>query len=578
MTFIFFSLLLIVLKPLLADCLGTSLSNITSLPETYATWLLQRGNKNYDHSKLFGMNSEIAFHWKIKNGRLYIAAAVEASGWLGFGLAEVGGMPGADVILFTASDNKLVDAHATDYAAPIEDQCQDWTLEYSTVNLEQGFLIFEASRELITGDPKDRNITDDSNPSAPSQRVIFAYGDTPSVSYHGKNVGLGSLRFFAPNDGIVVASESSFANENQASAAEIRSGNFTIPTNETTYQYFCFNVSQILNLSNISTTVHVYKMQFIPDVRSVQYVHHMILYGSFQENDCENTIYPLLLWAFGSEDFILPENVGIPIGGEGYKTLTLQMHYNNPESVSGVVDNSGVRLFYTENLRQFSAGVFQVGNPLADTSLYGEQVGEGYTNWMFSCPGTCSAEYFADQGNITVFNEILHMHGTGKRIVSSHIRNGNILREAFVDYYDFSMSGAHAIKQPDYEVTPGDSFQVNCYYDVAPSQNTTFGLGSQNEMCVAFHWYYPIIPKFHGYCGFNIYFDPACSGNYSNHSLSGEEDLQRVFGSKSKSCIAGQEVTVSKEFATSSSSSANIIMLPLPSLLIGFLTWMVVIL
>ena len=279
MTSIFFSLLLIVLKPLCADCLGTSLSNITNLPEAYATWLQQRGNKNYDHCKLFGMNSEIAFHWKIKNGRLYIAAAVEAAGWLGIGLAEVGGMPGADMILFTASENKLIDAYATEYASPIEDQCQDWSLEYSTVNLEQGFLIFEASRELITGDPKDRNITDDSNPSAPSQRVIFAYGETPSLSYHGENVALGSLRFFAPNGGMDLNSEASIANKNQADFAEIRTGNFTIPTNGTTYMYFCFNASQILNLSNISTTVHAYKMQFIPDERSVQYVHHMILYG-----------------------------------------------------------------------------------------------------------------------------------------------------------------------------------------------------------------------------------------------------------------------------------------------------------
>jgi len=183
------------------------------------------------------------------------------------------------------------------------------------------------------------------------------------------------------------------------------------------------------------------------------------------------------------------------------------MHYNNPNSVSAVVDNSGVRLFYTENLRQFSAGVFSFGNPISIISLNGEQVGEGYTNWMLSCPGTCSAEYFADHGSITVFSELLHMHSTGKRIVSSQIRNENILREAFVDYFDFSYSGSHVFKQPDYEVFPGDSFQVSCYYDVAPSPNTTFGVGSENEMCVIILWYYPMIPKFHGSCVSNIVFD-----------------------------------------------------------------------
>jgi len=47
-------------------------------------------------------------------------------------------------------------------------------------------------------------------------------------------------------------------------------------------------------------------MQFIPDERSLQYVHHMMLYGSFEENDCEHAVLSLYLWFAGSEDFILP--------------------------------------------------------------------------------------------------------------------------------------------------------------------------------------------------------------------------------------------------------------------------------
>jgi len=60
------------------------------------------------------------------------------------------------------------------------------------------------------------------------------------------------LRFFTPNAGISVASETAIATEKDVAAVEIRIGNFSIPTNETTYQSSCFNaLKTLINLSNI---------------------------------------------------------------------------------------------------------------------------------------------------------------------------------------------------------------------------------------------------------------------------------------------------------------------------------------
>ena len=37
-----------------------------------------------------------------------------------------------------------------------------------------------------------------------------------------------------------------------------------------------------------------------------------------------------------SQDFIYPENVAFPIGGPGAsRYLVIEMHYNNPDTVSG---------------------------------------------------------------------------------------------------------------------------------------------------------------------------------------------------------------------------------------------------
>lgn len=48
------------------------------------------------------------------------------------------------------------------------------------------------------------------------------------------------------------------------------------------------------------------------------------------------------MWAVGSQDVQLPDNVGMPIG-EGDFFVALQLHYYNPALIN-VVDTSGVTL------------------------------------------------------------------------------------------------------------------------------------------------------------------------------------------------------------------------------------------
>ena len=66
---------------------------------------------------------------------------------------------------------------------------------------------------------------------------------------------------------------------------------------------------------------------------------------------------------------MFPYHVGQPIGGEeraGY--FLLQIHYDNPDMDTGVVDNSGLSILYTDKLREHD--VFNVNLGVGVNILY----------------------------------------------------------------------------------------------------------------------------------------------------------------------------------------------------------------
>lgn len=69
--------------------------------DSYKTWVKNRGSL-YPNNSFFvapsvnGETSEgAAVHWKIQDEKVYLAVAARATGWVGFGIADAGGMKGA---------------------------------------------------------------------------------------------------------------------------------------------------------------------------------------------------------------------------------------------------------------------------------------------------------------------------------------------------------------------------------------------------------------------------------------------------------------------------------------------------
>ncbi|CAM9180093.1 unnamed protein product [Ectocarpus sp. 4 AP-2014] len=241
-------------------------------------------------------------------------------------------------------------------------------------------------------------------------------------------------------------------------------------------------------------------------------------------------------WAPGTGNLELPDDVGFLFGNEsgGFNSLNIQTHYNNPDGVSGKNDSSGVRVYYTEEVRPIQMGVMKLGDPFV--SLEDQPLPDGKSSFSFGCPGTCSETNFEEE-EVTVFIHMLHMHENGQRMVTRQYRNdsdGNeiLIHTAEVEYYSFLQAGGHLVTNNEtITIKKGDRFTTECLYDTSlssvSSANVTFGLGSEQEMCVDFVFYYPDqrLPG-GGACGVG-----ACDGGVLGYSeLEADSDFNRTFG------------------------------------------------
>ena len=48
------------------------------------------------------------------------------------------------------------------------------------------------------------------------------------------------------------------------------------------------------------------------------------------------------------------------MGGNGYRYVILEIHYDNPDLVSGLVDNSGLEFFYIDKEPENRAGLLTI--------------------------------------------------------------------------------------------------------------------------------------------------------------------------------------------------------------------------
>lgn len=239
---------------------------------------------------------------------------------------------------------------------------------------------------------------------------------------------------------------------------------------------------------------------------------------------------------------MFPENVGFPILAPGeVNAFQLDFHYYNPDLKENLVDNSGVRVYYTDQPLQHKAALYLGadafillrGSPYIGSGGIGEHT--------FTTPSTCTSQALLGGPPVTVFQEQVHMHASGATGRTEVIRNGQVVHRAGVDYFEFLQQGNHAFEQEPYSIESGDQLRTVCTYDNRNGKSTgDFGIKSEDEMCFSVFYYYPrktilagVFPWLTNY-GLPL---PGCEVEYNFRPLESDEDLERSFGvSQAREC------------------------------------------
>lgn len=379
--------------------------------QPYTNWLDDKASY-YDRHTFLPSKADAdlgaAVLWKIDetNEMITFAVAVKATGWLGFGISEAGGMLGSDIVLFRASDNSLVDSHVLEAFYPIADDCQNWNLVSSST--DDGWIMIETSRKLDTGDRQDHKILNDEMPWVASSRLISAWGNTVDVGYHFDRRSSKAVRLFG-NDSSTTSSEALQVVLEARSDGyfEVREANYEIPTQTTTYHRFCVTFNEIstqLQLPQDQTMLTMLGAMPVISEETAPHVHH---FTSYTVASCDNIYvaeHSLIYgWAPGSDGFALPEGVGMPIfDSNNRQALMLEIHYDNPGGAEGKLDSSGLRFYYSLEEQSQNAGLLQLADPFAE--MRGKKIPNGLSEYEFSCSGGCS-NLFLDNEGVTVLTE-----------------------------------------------------------------------------------------------------------------------------------------------------------------------------
>eukprot|EP00775_Hariotina_reticulata_P006322 gene6322-6557_t len=418
-------------------------------------------------------------------------------------------MKGADVWLLNKTSSgswELVDAYAPGFVKPVADAHQDLKLLGVERN-GNGSLIAAWRRFLAPCDLQDLPIIADT-----PIHVIWAY--QKNWGYHGTSSRGGKVVNFIPAASVKTSAANSQGTagshtiQRQMIVAE--SGNTTaadkvlktldlvysvaVPAKETTYFVHYFKLPS-------DRKYHIVKYE--PIGRSPQ-LHHGVAYtcapnqnakvealkslgpfDRFKEGMICEQFYMLLTPNQTAHE--MPPTAGIPMGTSSTKYLALELHYNNPELVSGIKDErAGIRVYYTDKLRPQDMGLITLNQPVL-------AIPPGVAHYPANvsvCPSSCTKRF---KQPVTLVDAFLHMHGAGKSMKVRRYRGTQELAPlADLRAFDYAFQGA-SILPPDARVLqPGDVLTLQCTYDSRGRTNITRGgPGTNDEMCFAWISYYP---------------------------------------------------------------------------------------
>ncbi|EDS28432.1 conserved hypothetical protein [Culex quinquefasciatus] len=204
-------------------------------------------------------------------------------------------------------------------------------------------------------------------------------------------------------------------------------------------------------------------------------------------------------WTRGSEGFSFPAEAGYPLDSNQARFYLMETHYssslefeeNSASTVKGkvMVDNSGLKIYYSSALRSHDAGVLSVGMDPNWRHIIppGQEhvVSEGH------CVGECTQKAFPRDG-INIFAVMMRTHQIGRQIKLRQIRyREELLPIAHDTNMDYNYQEYRRLNSPT-RVLPGDRLIAECIYDSSNRAAITLGgLTTREETCLVLTLYYP---------------------------------------------------------------------------------------
>jgi hypothetical protein len=224
-----------------------------------------------------------------------------------------------------------------------------------------------------------------------------------------------------------------------------------------------------------------------PHLDNTQILHHVTLLES--DTAVSPVPAPCLLggsptwrivfgWAPGASSFELPPEAGFP--EDSTTNLVVQLHYVNPNQLTGMTDSTGFDLCTTDQLRPNDADVMAFGT--VDISIAPHAV----------VTDTCNVlvPWWGDTTHL--FAAFPHMHEIGTSISTTAFPGdgGAPVDLGSQPHWNF---GEQSWIPIDDVLAPGDTVETRCSWTNSTNDTVTFGEESYNEMCYSFTMYYPKI-------------------------------------------------------------------------------------
>ncbi|XP_070592272.1 putative DBH-like monooxygenase protein 2 [Erythrolamprus reginae] len=413
----------------------------------------------------------------------------QSTGWVAFGFTINKEIPGADFVIGgVLPDGNIYfsDWHGVNKDTILEDESQDYELLSLTQDATSTTMAFR--RQFRTCDEHDLDITGD------TLRLMTVLGTNDTIDFFKGEIIHKSLFL------MLVATEEELNGPSVYHVYDLKLNDFPVPEDDTTY------ACTFLPLPIVKTKHHIYKFEPRITPRNITMVHHILGYacgnGSVLPSgigDCYGADPDFALcsqiiigWAVGGGSYMFPDETGFSIGTPNDpQWIRLEIHYSNFDLIPGLIDNSGLRIYYTSELRPYDIGVLHTGIFTFPVHFIPPQADS------FMSYGICNTSHFHEINgspvpDMHVFGYLLHTHLAGRGVRGVQYRNGKQLRILCEDNkYDFNLQEVRNLKKAVI-LKPGDEFLVECHYQNTDRGETIFGGPSTlNEMCLLFLFYYP---------------------------------------------------------------------------------------